>query len=149
MPAGPAPSTTTFSFSRPETLRLDATGATVTLEESGEPLDAVGKVNRRHDTEPGAHGPVGCPEPDVLLSLALMAEVHPQAERTRHCFDDLIHRDRGAVCKIRGRARASRLHQRQHAIDRIVDIHEVDEVLAVTTQHDFALPGHHRAQPAG
>jgi hypothetical protein len=35
------------------------------------------------------------------------------------------------------------------ALDRIVDIHEVDEVFAVAAEREFTLPRHHPAQPSG
>ena len=64
------------------------------------------------------------------------------AEHARHRLHDVVDADRRAGREIDGAASARGAHQRQEPVDRIVDVHEVDEVLAVAAQRELALAGH-------
>ena len=70
------------------------------------------------------------------------------AERPRHRLHDVVDADRRARREVDRRRCACGVEQRQEPVDRIVHVHEVDQVLAVAADDEVALPCGHRAQPA-
>src|SRR5215475_4105479 len=135
----PSTSATYSCSARSERLCRAARRMTLTLEEVGEPPDAVVEGDRRHEPEAVAHRAIDGVELDVFLGLALMADAHVDAEYPGHRGHDVIDADRRARREVDRRTRAPGLDEPQHAIDRVVDIHEVDEVLAVAAQCELAL----------
>ena len=77
-----------------------------------------------------------------------MANRHRRAERARHRVDDLVDRDRRTGREVHRRRGSARLHERDEPVDRIVDVHEVDEIASVAAYDELALTAGQREQPA-
>src|SRR5262245_3173568 len=99
------------------------------------------------NAESVAHRLVRGPELDVLGHGALVADGDRYAEQRSHPRDDVVDADGCAGCEVDGRARALRLHEREKAVDGIVYIHEVDQVLPIAAHDEFALTRGHALQP--
>src|SRR5215471_15502629 len=143
----PSTSATYSCRARSERLCRAARRMTLTLEEVGEPPDAVVERDRRREPEAIAHRAIDGVELDVFLGLALMADADVDAEYAGHRCNDVIDADRRARREVDGRARAPGPDEPQHALDRVVDVHEVDEVPTVAAQHELALAVGQRQQP--
>src|SRR5688500_10793773 len=84
---------------------------------------------------------------DVFGDRAFVANHDVDAERGAHRLDNVVDAYRRAGGEVHGQLRARRLDQREKPIHRIVDIHEVDQVLAVAANHEFALAVGQRPEP--
>src|SRR5882672_1883044 len=105
--------------------------------------------DRWREAEAIAHGGVDGMKLNVLLGLTLMLDGHLDAQRARHRLDHTVDAHRRARRKVDRESRARGLYQPQDAVDRVVRVHEVDEVPTVAAERELALTRGQCEQPAG
>src|SRR5215470_16100074 len=117
-------------------------------KESRETTDAVLEGDRRNEVEAIAQCRIGAAELDVLGHLAVVEDRHLDAERTRHRGDDGVNGYWSAAGQIDGAAERWIADDAQQRVNRIVDVHEVDQVLTVAADRELALTGDDGAEPS-
>src|SRR5262249_11712773 len=85
---------------------------------------------------------------DVLLGLALVPDPDVDTEHARHRCGDVVDTDRRARGEIDRRVGATGLHQPQHAVHGIVDVHEVDEIRSVAARDELARAAGEGEEPS-
>src|SRR5437879_1229489 len=111
------------------------------------PADPFVERSRRREAESIAHRGVGAAEFDVFGYVAFVPEGDPDAGCACHRGNRFVDRDRGAGSEIERPAERRVGDDPPQRVRRVVDVHEVDEISAVTADDELALSVHDRAQP--